>query len=86
MKGLYTSTLVFDITQFFPSLNYQLLSIILNKVGFDPKISQFFSSYLINRQTQYIWNYFVLLSGTVYTRRQKPIGLAWECIEYGNSM
>ena len=34
---------------------------ILDKASFDLKISQFFSSYLINRQTQYIWNYFILL-------------------------
>jgi len=45
--------------QFFSSLNYQLLPIILNKVGFDKNISWFFSSYLINRQTQYILNYFI---------------------------
>ena len=31
---------------------------ILNKAGFDSKISQLFSDYLINRQTQYIWNSF----------------------------
>ena len=54
IKGLHTSTLALDIAQFFSSLNYQLLPIILNKVGFDIRISQFFSSYLINRQTQYM--------------------------------
>ena len=32
---------------------------ILNKAGFDSKISHFFSRYLINRQTQYVWNYFI---------------------------
>ena len=57
VKGLYTSTLAFDITQFFPSLNHQLLSIILTKAGFNIRISHFFSSYSINRQTQYIWNH-----------------------------
>ena len=31
---------------------------ILNKADFDTRISQFFSSYLINRQTQYVWNHF----------------------------
>ena len=53
---------MFDIVQFFPFLNHQLLSMILNKVDFDTRISQLSSSYLINRQTQYIWNYFTLLS------------------------
>jgi len=32
---------------------------ILSKASFNPKISNFFSSYLINRQTQYIWNQFI---------------------------
>ena len=32
-----TNTLAFDIAQFFPSLNYHLLSLILRKVGFDSK-------------------------------------------------
>ena len=55
------STLVFNIAQFFPSLKYQLLPKILSKAGFDSQISNFSSSYLINRQTQYIWNHFVSL-------------------------
>jgi len=54
IKELYTSILAFDISQFFPSLNYQLLSKILNKTRFNLKITTFFSSYLINRQIQYI--------------------------------
>jgi len=32
---------------------------ILDKVGFDSRISTFFSNCLINRKTQYIWNNFV---------------------------
>ena len=55
------STLAFNIAQFFPLLNYQLLPKILSKAGFDSQISNFSSSYLINRQTQYIWNHFVSL-------------------------
>jgi len=35
VKNLSTSTLAFDIAQFFPSLNHYLLSLILEKVGFD---------------------------------------------------
>jgi len=31
---------------------------ILEKAGFDSKISQFLFDYLINRQIQYIWNKF----------------------------
>ena len=32
---------------------------ILDKAGFDSRISSFFSNYLINRRTQYIWNNFI---------------------------
>ena len=35
VKNLITSTLAFDITQFFPSLNHELLSLILDKMGLD---------------------------------------------------
>jgi len=58
IKGLHTSILAFDITQFFLSLNHQLLLKILNKAEFDLRITTFFSNYLVNRETQYIWNNF----------------------------
>jgi len=53
-----TSTLVFDITQFFLSLNHCLLLLILRKTGFDLKVKYFFSNYLAGRKTQYLWNNF----------------------------
>ena len=56
IKNLTTSTLVFDITQFFPSLNYHLLTLIMKKVGFDNCIISFFSNYLMNRKTNYFSN------------------------------
>ena len=55
-KGKYTSTLVFDISQFFPSLNHNLLMSILSKVGLESKVTTFFANYLIQRKTNYIWN------------------------------
>jgi len=54
VKNLYNSTVAFDITQFFPSLNHQLLPLILNKVGFDHKVLKFFSNYLVDRKTKYL--------------------------------
>ena len=60
LKDLYTSTLAFDIAQFFSSLNHHLLSLILNKAGFNSQISSFFSDYLINKKMQYVWNSLVL--------------------------
>jgi len=58
VKNLLTSTLAFDITQFFPSLNHRLLSLILDKAGFSPQAARFFSNYLVNRKTSYYWNNF----------------------------
>ena len=58
IKNLLTSTLAFNIAQFFLSLNYHLLSFILNKAGIGSRVINFFSNYLINRKTTYFWNNF----------------------------
>ncbi|KAF8956032.1 hypothetical protein BDZ97DRAFT_1853672, partial [Flammula alnicola] len=42
-KGLRTSVLAFDLAQFFPSLNHEVLVIILRKLGFLPLVVKFFS-------------------------------------------
>jgi len=55
-KGRNTSTLAFDIAQFFPSLNHHFLILVLEKAGLDSKVSNFFASYLIQRSTKYSWN------------------------------
>jgi len=55
-KGRTTSTLAFDISQFFPSLNHRLLVLILEKVGLGPKVTNFFANYLVQRSTKYLWN------------------------------
>ena len=51
-----TSTLAFDISQFFPLLNHWLLTLILKKVGLEHKVTSFFASYLVKRKTCYLWN------------------------------
>jgi len=56
-----TNILVFNITQFFPSLNHQILLLIIIKARFDLKISHFFSNYLVERKTKYLWNNFSFL-------------------------
>ena len=58
VKNLSTSTLAFDIAQFFPSLNYCIFTLILKKVGFDNCVINFFANYLIGRKTNYFWNNF----------------------------
>ena len=55
-KDKSTSTLAFDISQFFPSLNHNLLTSILSKVGLESKVSNFFANYLVQRKMNYIWN------------------------------
>jgi len=59
VKNLSTSTLAFDIAQFFPSLNHHLLSLIMRKAGFNNCIVSFFTNYLTNRKTNYFWNNFM---------------------------
>jgi len=55
-RGRATSSLSFDVSQFFPSLNHRLLVLILEKAGLDPKVTAFFVNYLIQRSTTYLWN------------------------------
>ena len=55
-KNKSTSVLAFDIAQFFPSLNHCLFTIILEKVGLEPKVALFFADYLVKRKTNYNWN------------------------------
>ena len=49
---------MFDIAQFFPSLNHQLLLYIFDKAEFDPKVLKFFKNYLVGQKTKYVWNSF----------------------------
>jgi hypothetical protein len=56
MKGLKTSMVAFDIAQFFPSLNHSLLINILKRQGFPGEVVKFFSSYLKDCSTQFLWN------------------------------
>ena len=50
------SILAFDIAQFFPSLNHRLLTLSLEKVGLDSKVTSFFVDFLVRRKTNYMWN------------------------------
>jgi len=68
IKNLNTSTLAFDIAQFFPFLNHQFLVLILKKAGFDPCVAKFFSNYLIGRKMNYFWNSFTSSSFDINVR------------------
>ena len=56
IKGRATSTLAFDIAQFFLLLNYHFLISVLEKAGLNPKVTKFFMNYLIQRSMKYLWN------------------------------
>jgi len=58
VKNKTTSTLAFNIAQFFLSLNHRLLTFFLKKAGFDPRVVSFFADFLIQRKTKYRWNEF----------------------------
>ena len=58
VKNISTSTLAFDIAQFFPSLNHYLLTRILEKAGLNNHIVNFFANYFVGRKTNYFWNNF----------------------------
>ena len=51
-----TSILAFNISQFFPLLNHQLLTLILEKASLESKVSSFFVNYLVKRKMSYLWN------------------------------
>ena len=57
-RNYLTSTLAFNIAQFFPSLNHHFLTRILHKIGLDNQVINFFGNYLSNRKTSYKWNSF----------------------------
>ena len=57
-RNCLTSTLVFNIMQFFPSLNHCFLTRIIHKVGLDNRVVNFFGNYLTDRKTSYKWNSF----------------------------
>jgi hypothetical protein len=46
----------FDLAQFFPSINHDVLLSILDKQGFMPEVVAFFRSYLVDRSTCYAWD------------------------------
>ena len=58
LSTLLSYNITFNTVQFFSCLNYCLLPMILTKADFDSNIFWFLYNYLINRQTQYVWNHF----------------------------
>jgi hypothetical protein len=55
LHRLKTSMVAFDLAQFFPSINHDVLLSILDKQGFMPAVVAFFKSYLVKQFTHYTW-------------------------------
>src|SRR6202023_2677312 len=55
-KGLKTSVVAFDLAQFFPSLNHEVILYLLGWMGFPTQVMEFFCSYLVGHTTQYSWD------------------------------
>ena len=58
VKNFATNTLAFNIAQFFLSLNHQLICLILDKAGFDTKVSKFSQNYLVKRKKLFVEQFF----------------------------
>lgn len=55
-QEMKTSVVAFDIAQFFPLINHDLLLVILHKYCFDDQLVSFFGSYLVGHTMWYLWN------------------------------
>jgi hypothetical protein len=57
-KGLQTSVVAFDIAQFFPLLNHEVLFEVFSRLGFPVVLGPFLCSYLVGQRTTYKWDSF----------------------------
>lgn len=55
-RGMDSSALLLDVSQFFPSIHHGLLAGILRKQGFDSHLCAYFENYLVDRQTRFRFN------------------------------
>ena len=55
-EGLVTSMLGFDVAQFFPSVNHDLLIQIMSRAGFNHKLCKFTSAYFGPRTSSFVFN------------------------------
>ncbi|KAF8625390.1 hypothetical protein AX15_005405 [Amanita polypyramis BW_CC] len=54
-SGQFMTCLAIDMAQYFPSLNHQVLKLMLTKLSFMPNITNLLSSYFEDRVTVYLW-------------------------------
>ena len=54
-KGLKTSVVTFDLTQYFPSLQHRVIVTLLKYMAFAMQVCDFFVDYLVGHSTRYAW-------------------------------
>ena len=54
--GLHMTACMFDISQFFPSLDHRVTALVLTRLGFDYKLVTLMGSYFRDRTTFYRWD------------------------------
>ena len=55
VNRLTTSVMLIDISQFYPSINHEMMVKIMGKQGFNKKICKFFKNYLTGRKTTFLF-------------------------------
>ena len=55
-RGLHTMVLALDIAQFWPSINHNIIAMLMTKLGFHCKIISFLRTFLADCTTSYSWD------------------------------
>lgn len=55
-RGVDSTALLLDVSQFFPSIHHETMAAILRKQGFHPSLCQYFKDYLVGRRTKFLFN------------------------------
>ena len=55
-QGINSTAILLDVSQFYPSINQDILARILKKQGFHKSLCDFMTDYLSNRKTQFLFN------------------------------
>ncbi|PPQ94891.1 hypothetical protein CVT25_004372 [Psilocybe cyanescens] len=81
-KRLKTSIIAFDIAQFFPSLNHEVLMAILRKLGFSNNVVKFFSHYLTSIIAFDIAQFFPSLNHEVLMAILRKLGFSNNVVKF----
>lgn len=74
-KGLVTSALLLDVSQFYPSIHHNILLGTLQKQGFNAKLSNFLDNYFVGHKTQFAFNGWLTASSNFSVRVEQGCSL-----------